>query len=70
MCRFRELLEDALADDLDENLTDEQYKLSIEERYNEILAICGSYPNLDIDVAVKGESIAAVIAIDWLYLVS
>ncbi|XP_065838363.1 translocation protein SEC63 homolog [Oscarella lobularis] len=51
--RRRELLEDALADDLDENLTDEQYKLSIEERYNEILAICGSYPNLDIDVAVK-----------------
>ncbi|XP_062511139.1 translocation protein SEC63 homolog [Corticium candelabrum] len=56
----RELLQGALSAGLsdDPSLTDEQYDEKVRERYDEVMAVCQSFPDLHIDIKFKvlGES--------------
>jgi translocation protein SEC63 len=53
--RRRGLLRDALSDGLsdDPNLTDDQYDEKVGERYDEVMAVCGGFPDLHMDVKFK-----------------
>lgn len=55
----RELLQGALSAGLsdDPSLTDEQYDEKVRERYDEVMAVCQSFPDLHIDIKFKGVDI-------------
>lgn len=54
--RRRELLQEALSAGLrdDPNLTDEQYDERVGERYEDVMEVCGGFPDLHIDLKFKG----------------